>query len=597
MKTRSLTCSKRTICFCLFSLLGFVSSSQAQWTNFLPVVTVYATDPHASWPGDAGQFTVVRHGPTNATLNVYYDVKGTATNGIDYSSLGHWVQIPAGERTNTIDVVPIDKGQDDTRTVVLVLTPSPLMPPVNYVIGFPSNAVVFISPAATTNIPPFVRITTPFDDARFLAPANIPICAGAFDLDGYVSTVEFFVGRTSLGITTNNPVSAGAMNPFCLVWSNAPPGDYALRALATDNGGATALSEPVAISVVSGPPPPSTTNYPPVVRITSPPNGALFSAPATIPLYAFARDVDDSVATVEFFDGTTSLGFGSNVCAVSPTPVPMCPTNLFVLVWSNAPVGRHLVLAQATDVRGAGGISEPVLLTVVTPPPPPTNRPPIVSIVAADPIAIEGTNCWPWLGLTNTAPTWTDWRNAPVSCRWFTNCGPKNATFVVRRFGATNDDLTLAYEIGGTATNGVDYVPLSGSVTLPAGQRRASITVVPVDDGPPDATSTVVLRLQPSASMPPGYLLGYPRAAAALIVDGPWPGHGPRVLSDGSFLLNAPGPDGAWFHVEYSTDLLNWIPICTNQVVNGSIDFVDPEAATSSFRFYRAVPEIAPSVP
>jgi hypothetical protein len=65
-------------------------------------------------------------------------------------------------------------------------------------------------------------------------------------------------------------------------------------------------------------------------------------------------------------------------------------------------------------------------------------------------------------------------------------------------------------------------------------------------------------------------------------------------LSDRSFHLGAPGPDGAWFHVEYSTDLLNWTSICTNQVVNGSIDFIDADAASDQSRFYRTVPETNP---
>jgi hypothetical protein len=31
--------------------------------------------------------------------------------------------------------------------------------------------------------------------------------------------------------------------------------------------------------------------------------------------------------------------------------------------------------------------------------------------------------------------------------------------------------------------------------------------------------------------------------------------------------------------------------LCTNQVVNGSIDFIDPDAPTNNARFYRTIPE------
>ena len=52
----------------------------------------------------------------------------------------------------------------------------------------------------------------------------------------------------------------------------------------------------------------------------------------------------------------------------------------------------------------------------------------------------------------------------------------------------------MPYDIGGTASNGVDYVALPGFVTIPPGERRALITIVPIDDGPPDVNKTVDSR-------------------------------------------------------------------------------------------------------
>jgi hypothetical protein len=83
-----------------------------------------------------------------------------------------------------------------------------------------------------------------------LAPAEILVTAEAMDRDGWVSTVEFFANATSLGVTTNNPLSMGPMNPFHLLWTNVAEGDYALVATATDDGGATAVSAPVSIRVL-----------------------------------------------------------------------------------------------------------------------------------------------------------------------------------------------------------------------------------------------------------------------------------------------------------------------------------------------------------
>jgi hypothetical protein len=347
----------------------------------------------------------------------------------------------------------------------------------------------------------------------------------------------------------------------------------------------------------------SGSNTPPVVRIISPPNGAVFFAPLDIPLFAYANDVDGFVSSVEFFDGSNSLGFGHAILSPVVTNAatdglpPLVLSNLFLLVWSNPPTGPHALTAKATDNDGLSTVSDVVNITIEPGPPPPSNAPPLVNIVATDPVAIEGTNCWPWVGLARTSSScWSNWTAASPPYHIYTNCGPKNASFTVHRHGVTNQDLTVSYAIDGTASNGVEYVALPGSVTIPAGERNALITIVPMDDGPPDLTSTVVLKLTPSTNVPPDYLVGSPRSAVALILDGPSPRPSTGVLPDKRFHVAANGPDGAWFHIEYSTDLVHWVSLCTNQVVQGSIDFIDPDAPVEVHRFYRAVPETtAPS--
>jgi len=574
--------------------------AQTTGPNTIPVVTVQATQPIAT-ATNSGVFTIFRAGNTDATLNVWYDLGGTASNGVDYAPIPpHLVAIAAGTTSNTVVITPLaGTSSSVARTVVLTLTNSPLMTPVNYEIGSPGSATVYIVPPGVTNLPPAVDIISPTNGEVFYSPANISLLARAGDPDGTVTNVEFFANGTDLGrglpVILDPPGVGGVVGlVYFLNWPDVPTNNYLLTAVATDDGGVSTTSAPVNISVLPGPSP---TNIPPVVRIISPANGSVFHAPINLPLFAFACDPDGFVTSVEFFAGTNDLGSGQRLPVVTPLasggivlggPVPpIYPTNLFFLIWSNAPVGTYALTAVATDNGGASTTSAPVKIAILPPLPPPTNRPPIVSIVATDPVAIEGTNCWVWQGETNLPPTWAAW--STTVCRFFTNCGPKTATFTVRRFGDTNDDLTVPYDIGGTASNGVDYVALPGSVTVPAGERRALITVVPIDDGPPDINKTVILTLAASTNVPPDYLLGFPRRAAAIIIDhGPCPVTG--MLPGGCFHLVTPGPDAAWFCVQYSTDMINWAPICTNQVINGSIDFVDPDAQSDSSRFYRAVP-------
>ena len=81
------------------------------------------------------------------------------------------------------------------------------------------------------------------------------------------------------------------------------------------------------------------------------------------------------------------------------------------------------------------------------------------------------TNDFVWPGETNSPPTWAAWPAA--ASQFFTNYGPKTATFTVRRQGETNDGLTVPYGIGGTASNGVDYAAIPGFVTIPSGGDAA----------------------------------------------------------------------------------------------------------------------------
>src|SRR5436190_11850628 len=62
----------------------------------------------------------------------------------------------------------------------------------------------------------------------------------------------------------------------------------------------------------------------------------------------------------------------------------------------------------------------------------------------------------------------------------------RNAVFVVSRTWPTPRTLTVFYEIRGTASNGGDYYPLHGTITIPAGRRSACIVIDPIPDPHPE---------------------------------------------------------------------------------------------------------------
>ena len=129
---------------------------------------------------------------------------------------------------------------------------------------------------------------------------------------------------------------------------------------------------------------------------------------------------------------------------------------------------------------------------------------------------------------------------------------------------------------------------MSGSVTIAAGKRSARIVVVPIDDILFEGIETVALKLLPS----PDYAMGFPSHAAAVIIDNDRPRPPCVLLPDHQFHFCHPASNGFCYRVEASTDLRNWIPVCTNVVTDGALHFVDPDAPPSNVRFYRVKPEM-----
>ena len=87
--------------------------------------------------------------------------------------------------------------------------------------------------------------------------------------------------------------------------------------------------------------------------------------------------------------------------------------------------------------------------------------------------------------------------------------------FTVKRDGDLNPDLVVYYNVSGTATSGLDYVPLSGSVILPAGASSADIVLTPLDDNLLEGDESVILALTNNAS----YNVGTPGSATLFIHD------------------------------------------------------------------------------
>ncbi len=202
------------------------------------------------------------------------------------------------------------------------------------------------------------------------------------------------------------------------------------------------------------------------------------------------------------------------------------------------------------------------------------------------------------------------------------NYAGRTASFAIQRTGSLTDPLVVYYTIDGTATNGVDYVTIPNTMTIPAGSASATILIDPI---PPATgiteTVSIALNAAPLVGGVPSYAIGnsiaMPRSGGIAIIDRP------RILSTNipaklRALIRrrhhlvlplpitqapaAPPPalgdvvatPSVWT-VEASTDLVNWQDIGTTDPSGEAGDFVDVNAGDYASRFYR-FREVPPAV-
>ncbi len=213
------------------------------WVDGTPTATVSNTTTGVYVVGllNGFQFTVPAS-MTQRTLKVYVGAFG-AQGELVASLSDH--SAPNFIGTN---VVNVSNGPSGVYTLTYTANSAGVTLNVQYTVSqmlvLPDGNVTLQAAALTApgaNNPPIVSITTPVENATFVAPTGISLTASAYDFDGTITKVEYLEGTNKIGdaLTT----------PYWYLWTNPPPRNYTLTARATDNGGATSLSMPVEIFV------------------------------------------------------------------------------------------------------------------------------------------------------------------------------------------------------------------------------------------------------------------------------------------------------------------------------------------------------------
>jgi len=264
---------------------------------------------------------------------------------------------------------------------------------------------------------------------------------------------------------------------------------FPLRGLATFLLGCASLFAQVA-------PPPGPKPEPPTLRILQPTNHTEVIAGTAVSIVVqVSTNAPDGHGPVSVFSDDRFIGVAEPMAqiAIFPPPPPQ-----FSLVWSNAPVGAHRVVASMIFAGSPGGpqsllVSQTVSFQVVTAVPP-TNDVPVVTVRTLLAQIEEGA-------------------------------GPRDV-FEVRRTGPVDRTLVVGFRLAGTATVGVDYaLPFNLQLAeFARGADTARVVLRPAGDSRTEGRESVVLELRPpvpssvTGARPP-YVLGEPIRAESHIVD------------------------------------------------------------------------------
>jgi len=96
----------------------------------------------------------------------------------------------------------------------------------------------------SSNQVPSVSLTAPAGEFAISAQTPLALSAAATDTDSGIAQVAFYAGTALIGIDQSTP--------YNFTWTNAPVGNYAITAVATDREGATATSNAALVHVLPG---------------------------------------------------------------------------------------------------------------------------------------------------------------------------------------------------------------------------------------------------------------------------------------------------------------------------------------------------------
>ncbi len=445
-----------------------------------PTVTIVATDKQAiENSSNTGRFTVTRAGSLAANLLVNYTLEGTAVNGVDYSALSGTVLIPAGQATATITITPLnDSLVEGDETVVATLTSSSL-----YNICNPGQAWLVI------NDDEMPTVTLSVSDATAAEPGTD---TAAFTFTRTGSTANPLTVLFDVSGTANNGVDYSAIPNSIEI----PAGSSSTVLLITPlDDNIREKAETVILTLKESP------NY---NRGTTAAQTVTINDDDTTGMVGVRFATSSSSA----LESATTVQIAVVLSTTSSSPV----TVGYAVSGGTATGGQDYSLSSGTLTFAANETTKSILFSVTDDSLAEADETIVISLLNPANALLDAVTNHTYTIVDNDGSG-----NVTISAVTpnASETGPKSGSFRISRSGSTSSDLTVLFQVTGTASSPSDYQPLGNSCIIPAGQSSVNLVVTPVDDSTPEPPETVTVKLLGAV----GAKIGSPSSATVTIAD------------------------------------------------------------------------------
>ncbi len=454
-------------------------TNTANWTATAATFVSLTKIADANEGGANGTFRLTRTGSTAADLVVLVSpVGGTAVKSTDYTFTPDYVTsgsfrsftIPTGSATMDVSVAAVNiSGVQDTsaegpETITLQMAGA---------VGYQSNSgnSVVMNVVDNDTMLPQVSVTAP-DPYALEAPA------------GDTGTFTF----TRIGDTTS------ALD-LTVSWTGSATNgtDYSsLPATVT----IPASQSSVNVTVTSSDD--ALIEVPEAVIATISTHAAYLRNSAATTTTVTITDDDTPVVSVSVPDATASeSGSNTGVLLVTRTGSTTASLKVYYGLSGSALHGTDYAPLTGDVVIPAGAVSAAVVIS-------PYNDD-IAEPSELVTLAVANFNNGYSIGQAFQANvTITDNSDTPlVNVRSGTvgTEGGLNPTFIFHSIGSGTGNITVNYTVSGTATSGVDFTALTGTVSVPVkGSNDTTVTIPLINDTTAESTETVVVKITPSAN-------------------------------------------------------------------------------------------------